>query len=126
MEHREEDQYLEDMGITIFKSHSAYKKHEQGSGYYWGLDNKKSTKTRLDNIKKNGGTHTDNEIWAMYSRQDGRCNYCEIELNEQFEKDHIIPISKGGRNDINNIQILCKPCNRRKGVMTHDEYVDTI
>jgi 5-methylcytosine-specific restriction endonuclease McrA len=29
--------------------------------------------------------------------------------------DHIVPLARGGTNDADNIQILCEPCNLRKG-----------
>lgn len=40
------------------------------------------------------------------------CNYCGS--TEKLEIDHIVSISKGGKNNIDNIQILCESCNIKK------------
>ena len=32
------------------------------------------------------------------------------------EVDHIVPLATGGSNEMANLQTLCGPCNRRKGV----------
>lgn len=45
-------------------------------------------------------------------KQDGHCAICESE--EKLGTDHIIPISKGGTDDIENLQILCHKCNAIK------------
>ena len=31
------------------------------------------------------------------------------------ELDHVIPLSRGGRHSVGNLQGLCKPCNTQKG-----------
>jgi 5-methylcytosine-specific restriction endonuclease McrA len=50
--------------------------------------------------------------------RDGRlgfkCNY-KIRHSAQLEVDHIIPISKGGKTILENLQTLCTICNRAKG-----------
>ena len=34
--------------------------------------------------------------------------------------DHVVPVSKGGRNEIDNVQPLCGRCNTSKGTKTID------
>ena len=52
---------------------------------------------------------------TKYEQQHGVCPKCgqHYEFNE-MEGDHITPWSQGGHTSIENLQMLCKPCNRRK------------
>ena len=34
----------------------------------------------------------------------------------QLECDHIIPLARGGRTEMSNLQTLCQKCNRGKGI----------
>lgn len=48
----------------------------------------------------------------IWTRDDGQCQSCGSMAELQF--DHIIPISMGGSNNAENLQVLCGPCNRSK------------
>jgi hypothetical protein len=50
---------------------------------------------------------------AVAVRDQGRCRQCGS--NQDLHYDHVVPWSKGGANTVNNIQLLCGPCNRAKG-----------
>ncbi len=52
------------------------------------------------------------------------CVYCSwIGLLTHFEKDHIIPLSRGGADVASNVRWICSGCNRQKGDKTHEEYL---
>lgn len=46
----------------------------------------------------------------------GRCALCGATKDERpLDVDHIIPRSRGGKNELANLQVLCSKCNRAKG-----------
>jgi 5-methylcytosine-specific restriction endonuclease McrA len=47
-------------------------------------------------------------------------------LADGYEHDHIMPVSKGGVNTIDNIQLLCVACNRTKRDMLPEEWTAKI
>ena len=52
---------------------------------------------------------------ALYERQNGICPICKKHFDIQFmEADHITPWSEGGKTVLENGQMLCRECNRRK------------
>jgi hypothetical protein len=53
--------------------------------------------------------------YQVLAAANGRCALCGAHSSERrIEVDHIIPRSRGGTNDISNLQALCDECNRGK------------
>lgn len=44
----------------------------------------------------------------------GRCQICGKPVGNDPQFDHIIPWSRGGKATVDNIQLLCGTCNRKK------------
>jgi hypothetical protein len=52
------------------------------------------------------------------ARDRGKCADCGVDIMHELEADahfdHIVPISRGGCNDVVNLQLLCESCNGAK------------
>lgn len=59
---------------------------------------------------------TASDVRTIFQTQRGRCaeNTCLVSLNAGYHVDHIMPLALGGTNSVQNIQLLCPPCNMRK------------
>ena len=72
-------------------------------------------RNRNRRIIENGGFHTANEWETLKAQYNWTCPCCkESEPKIKLTKDHIISLLRGGSNNIENIQPLCMPCNRKK------------
>jgi len=68
-------------------------------------------------------THTAREWTDKIRSTPKACPYCDVELNTfNDSKDHIIPISRGGSDGIDNVQRTCWECNMAKGDSLDFEY----
>ncbi|MDT0572301.1 HNH endonuclease signature motif containing protein [Streptomyces sp. DSM 3412] len=57
---------------------------------------------------------------AVFYRDRGRCTACGTDLSGLIDTlnvgnyDHMMPLARGGLNDVTNLQLLCENCNLKK------------
>ncbi len=58
---------------------------------------------------------------------DDGCEYCHCALHYgNVSIDHAVPTSRKGSFSIENIRLVCKPCNTKKGALTEEEYTELL
>ena len=65
-----------------------------------------------------GGRYSISDWLALCGSWGNKCLCCGA--GERLTADHVIPLACGGRNEIDNLQLLCKVCNSRKGIKSTD------
>ena len=92
------------------------------------LPNVTHRKSPPNRTEPNAPIRSPNIKHILYDKQKGRCAAPCLDGKigrefpiDIFEIDHINPRSKGGGDVDSNLQLLCPPCNRKKGnkTMTH-------
>ena len=66
----------------------------------------KKTRRKLSETSKK--VVASNQMWS--------CKICNKMLDASYEVDHIKPLYKGGTNEINNLQALCRNCHGKKTI----------
>ncbi len=70
--------------------------------------------------------------WAMHRRAK-HCAYCDVKLKRLDRAgpdypsiEHQIPKVRGGKDEADNLVIVCKRCNSMKMAMTFQEFLEKI
>lgn len=62
--------------------------------------------------------------YNVLKRDNFTCQKCGATMLDgiKLEVDHIIPVSKGGKTNMSNLQTLCNRCNKGKSNKTEDDF----
>lgn len=60
---------------------------------------------------------------TIYAKHNGTCAICGRPVKfKKMTVDHIVPLSKGGTNEMSNLRLACCSCNRIKSDVDDDEF----
>lgn len=133
--HREEKRQYDaarraELRDVINAKKRAYYHSEEGKriNRQWHLDNwgkvvtsKKNTKhKRRESIGTSSLSGASLYEWTTL--QVKVCKYCDVECENSFHIDHVIPLSKGGLHELSNLVIACPSCNCSKGNKNIEEW----
>jgi 5-methylcytosine-specific restriction endonuclease McrA len=116
----------ENAQMVALRSREHYERHKDeivARSKKWAEDNpEKVGLAKADNRRKRRaakhtslGSFTAKEFKELCEGYDNKCLSCGV-TGVVLEVDHVVPLTKGGSDDISNIQPLCGICNRRKFV----------
>ncbi len=104
----------EETRTKISESHKGEKHYNWKGGLCENRAYVSWVKNKRNRMPKEGG-HTWEEWGTLKAQYNWVCPSCKKQEPEiKLTQDHIIPLSKGGSDNIENIQPLCMPCNARK------------
>lgn len=111
-----------DFGSVGRAIHQRKKAPKKCAGYYY-IDTESKTYKRK--IKRK--TFSDKERKMIYSKSNGCCELCgQHMLFRDMTLDHIVPLSMGGEDSMENLQALCFTCNHLKSNIYQDDLIDRI
>ena len=116
--------------ITDEKYRAENKKEISEYGKRYRSENKELISAHMRNrralVRGAKGSHTAEQVFDLLLSQKGLCASCSTKLKhegrEKYHVDHVMPLSLGGTNSIDNLQVLCPHCNLSKHNKHPDEW----
>lgn len=63
----------------------------------------------------------------IHSRCNGRCAYCGCALKyKDMQVDHVVPLSNGGEDTLENMLPSCRSCNHYKGMFGLEDFRERV
>lgn len=123
--YHEHQEYLRELRRKWTRTHPEYqkeynKKHADKLRPKWVV----ISAARRSRIKGDGHTYRLSQ-WIKireYYSPTGKCLACK--KKHKLTVDHVIPVIRGGKNSVENLQPLCQRCNSVKGIMIIDYRLD--
>jgi 5-methylcytosine-specific restriction endonuclease McrA len=81
------------------------------------------TAMRRARKRENGGQLSKNIVQKLLKKQNNLCNCCSRPLDGNYHLDHIMPLSLGGTNTDDNVQLLLPTCNLQKYNSTPEKFL---
>jgi hypothetical protein len=71
--------------------------------------------TETKDTRRTDSTISRPTMIKVVRRDNSQCQKCgKILKDDEIEFDHIIPVSKGGSDEVQNVRVTCLDCNRKK------------
>lgn len=89
----------------------------------WMTDQEKIAMRENRKKKTKRKTYSQDARKLIYNKANGRCELCGRKIIfEDMTVDHIIPLSQGGLDEVENLQCTCNACNQFKQNIKPDEF----
>lgn len=75
-------------------------------------------------VRKSQRNMDQNIVWQIFRRDNFTCRYCG-ENNLPMTYDHVMLWEKGGATTLMNGVTSCKKCNKTRGNLEYDEWINT-
>jgi 5-methylcytosine-specific restriction endonuclease McrA len=101
---------------------NTYQKRQQANMSQQINPNANTGSTNINLIKNPGNTKhkrnvSESKKKFIASNQKWKCSHCQNLLDNTYEVDHITALYKGGSNELNNLEALCRNCHGKKTFM---------
>lgn len=97
----------------ILEKNKLWREANKVYNFIWNNKNKERSRVIKENRRsKENGKISSKDWTALLKKYGNKCLACGSV--KRITMDHVVPLSKGGKHHIDNIQPLCKTCNQKK------------